>query len=817
MKSFFNILENEFKNLADLGYRIEENVFANSALAIIDSRLFAEKLLEEVAKKEGQEFLLSLNQFERIRSLNSDGILDNDIVRDFDDIRITGNVAVHEGKNNDIEHSIRLHKKLYSITKWFFEAYSSDYNVQVPLYIVPNFKQAQEAISLLDIDSIIKERLDEFLHLTQKKILVEEKGIERDLTKSEKELEEEMAIMKVLGYEYKDNILKEEAKEVEESIKIDYSEDINIDKEFSYVFKKLNGSYLLNELSKLSTSSQEAVESCESLNAFKTYLHVKRSIQDELIELLDEASSKESAQLILLCGSVGDGKSHLLAYLNENYNYIVKNFKIHNDATESFDPTLTEIETLSKVLDGFSDENIDSSKEKLILAINLGVLNNFLEEDFAKEKYKKFISFINESGVFNQGNISNGHKNENFKLVSFGNYNIYELTQSGAKSDYIEKLLKKIVSEEEDNPFYKAYKMDIDEKFNSPTIINYKILSVSGVTKRVSDLIIASMVKHKKIIGTRELLNFIYEILVPANIENFDMGSSTIDYINSLIPNLLFNSLDRGMILNIINKEDILKLRDEKVDEMLIKLNIASDISLVMKEYLDEENLGILDLILGDIKNLNLLTDSVKQDIVETIIRLLYLIGNDSISNVFKDSRFNDFMIYLYYFNIGQPKYYKKLFEEVKAAIFNWNDSPKDNYIYLNERLENFKVSEKLDLKLTKKGACENLNKDILERFKTNINIGFEVESKDKVEILELDYQLYKKIIDVNNGYYATKNDREDSVIFIEFVDRLVALGNMENELLIEDKRDKKVFKLTYENDFDEEFKFERVTRNDLL
>ena len=168
-------------------------------------------------------------------------------------------------------------------------------------------------------------------------------------------------------------------------------------------------------------------------------------------------------------------------------------------------------------------------------------------------------------------------------------------------------------------------------------------------------------------------------------------------------------------------------------------------------------------------------------------------------------------MTYLYYFNCGRPTSYKVMFEEVKEAIYNWNDYYKDNYIYLNEKLQHFKVAEKLDLKLSKKGACSQQNNEVLERFKTNINIALEVKDKNYTEVLEVDYQLYKKIIEINNGYYASKNDREESIIFVEFIEKLIKQGNMETELLILDKRDKKVFKLTYENDFDEEFTFERV------
>ena len=78
--------------------------------------------------------------------------------------------------------------------------------------------------------------------------------------------------------------------------------------------------------------------------------------------MIEEANNSEGSQLVLLCGSVGDGKSHLLAYLNEEHKELLEGFYIHNDATESHDPNLTELETLDNVLCSFRDENIDNSK-----------------------------------------------------------------------------------------------------------------------------------------------------------------------------------------------------------------------------------------------------------------------------------------------------------------------------------------------------------------------------------------------------------------------------------------------------------------------
>ena len=67
--------------------------------------------------------------------------------------------------------------------------------------------------------------------------------------------------------------------------------------------------------------------------------------------------------MILLCGSVGDGKSHLLAYLKEKKGNLIDHYKIFNDATESFSPDKNAMETLEDVLKGFSDEHIEENDE----------------------------------------------------------------------------------------------------------------------------------------------------------------------------------------------------------------------------------------------------------------------------------------------------------------------------------------------------------------------------------------------------------------------------------------------------------------------
>lgn len=75
------------------------------------------------------------------------------------------------------------------------------------------------------------------------------------------------------------------------------------------------GCKFLSQLSKLRKSSMESVENITSFDAFKKYLHVLRPVEEELRSLLSRVKATNKKTLILLCGSAGDGKSHLISYL----------------------------------------------------------------------------------------------------------------------------------------------------------------------------------------------------------------------------------------------------------------------------------------------------------------------------------------------------------------------------------------------------------------------------------------------------------------------------------------------------------------------
>lgn len=565
----------------------------------------------------------------------------------------------------------------------------------------------------------------------------------------------------------------------------------------NYKFEQLKESYLLNELSKLSASSKEVVESLEEMDYFKQYMHVDRTIQHQLFEMIERSSEAYGCQLILLCGSVGDGKSHLLSYLKSQNKELLEGFEFHNDATESIDPKLDEIETLQQVLEDFSDENINKSTKKLILAINLGVLNNFIESDEVKVNYTLLKKFIDDSKVFEQDDISENYESEKFKLVSFGDYSFYELTENGPKSDYIDNILLKIVSKESDNIFNQAYLLDKNNGLYNSMMVNYELLSLESVRKQVVNLLIKSLVKSKKILSTRDLLIFIYDLLVPSKFEKNEIN------LEDLIPNKIFISKESGEFLKIISDEDPINLRSDYIDKLLITLNTAKNTEMFMQYYFDKEILEKFDRVFNEYKKL----DIHSNDSFKIIIRFVFMIGKNEYIN--KDVYYDKYVEYLYFYNKGELSKYKDLFKKVKYLIYNWNGYAGDNYIYLNKYLNKFNIAEKVYIKESKKGSCPKNQEDILERFKKNIVIGFKCNDIYE-ETLEIDYQLYEKIEEIEEGYCCTRNDKEKLVRFVEFMQRIIMHGNMNEKVIIKEKSTKNTFFLEYSDFSDEKYVFGR-------
>lgn len=304
---------------------------------------------------------------------------------------------------------------------------------------------------------------------------------------------------------------------------------------------------LIRELSRLRKSSSESIDNANSFADFKVYMHVVREVETDLKELLAKVNEGNKKKLILLCGSAGDGKSHLLSYLkNTDSEKLLDNIRIYNDATESSSPKKTAIETLNEKLNDFSDEKLSDEGDSLILAINLGVLNNFIESDYG-ERFTRLKQYVIDNKILQNYPVKYEFDQESpFHHVNFADYHLYSLTKDGPKSDFIMSLMKKIYGDNNDNPFYKACREECGScslKMKCPVRYNYLFLSTQEMMDYVSKLLIKTSIKEKDVLTTREVLNYLYDVTVPQDFTKHDLskkvntnGNCIKYFLNSITP-----------------------------------------------------------------------------------------------------------------------------------------------------------------------------------------------------------------------------------------------------------------------------------------
>lgn len=710
--------------------KMEELLYQDPGSAVVKARVFAEEMLSEVLKREDAASLYLPSMYDKIAYLSREGILTPEIQKAFDTIRFAGNKAAHDGTFDDISTAFRLHKVMYKIAVWFCEVYSSE-QLQILPYEHPKPPAPQSNPE--DLEDIIRTQVLQLLG-----------GAGNFQTTGETQQEEV-------------------SPEQQGLIKKDLPQ---------------SGSYLLRELKRLQDSSQEAIENANAFSKFKDYLHVTRKIQTDLEDILIQNKDLDKANLVLLCGSVGDGKSHLLAYLKENKPELIEQYQIFNDATESFSPNRNAMETLEEILKDFSDQLVQSSKKKVILAINMGVLHNFINLEHQGYTYHALSEFVEESGLFSP-TVTTSFSQGSFSLISFGDYHPYELTKDGTQSSFFFQLLGKIFNEDTENPFYQAYQEDLRNNVKSMVHENYEFLQDPCVRKQIISLIVKTLVQFKLVISARAFLNFVADIVIPDEIQHIQI-TDEFEKVEQSVPGLLFGRKERSVILRALSEFDPIHLRSKYIDQLIIDLNTLYGRREVVKEYIP--SLKGQEWLVGFLEQEELSDTSLRQ-FCEVVVRLTYL-TNGEFSRKVESLDYIDFVKRLFYFNAGIKSEIKTVYDEIKDVLFKWKGSPKKDYIYLNEPGDPYRLAQKITLKPT----IEHLKfsqRDVFESFKATIVIAYHGGNSANKVYLEIDYPLYSLLMKVKEGYCPNRKDEEDAIKFVEFIKKIMNFGDKKEELLI--------------------------------
>ncbi|MDB5119734.1 MAG: phosphorothioation-dependent restriction protein DptF [Sphingobacteriales bacterium] len=583
---------------------------------------------------------------------------------------------------------------------------------------------------------------------------------------------------------------------------------------------------LIHQLSKLKESSKEAIADAqlEIEDDLKKYLHVERSVETDLKMIITEASTTDTSCLIMVCGNVGDGKSHLLSKIGQDSEMFVPlgSFKIHNDATESFSPDQTCIQTLQQILSPFSDDNILASKDKWILAINLGTLSNFLEENVTE--YSKLKEFVEKNGIINPDKFEIRDKfllDSQFQFVNFTNHHFYDLTHDGVKATLIEKILEKVVNPSAINPIFRAYNelSGSDSLLMCPVRTNFEFLSLEHNRKVIAKLLVECILKEKLIISFRQILNFIHDILVPFELSNLGieeykaniLSLSPILRLEYHIVNYLFERAQLSKIFSSFFKLDPSIRRYEKLDEKAIALFTSMEPLQIFIQDFPDISFQLRTTLKHSFSDQNIL--------FKFYLRLNYFVEYQD--SLYSDDHFQSFAKALYFSNIKDASGLKDVNELVKNAALLWNGSTleKNKIMFSNlSRHSSYRLFRNIQFRSSLPSPVEKVTKEILHQFQTEVKVQFLIpnkldNTKNNLIGVDVDYSLFVLLQKVNQGYRPNKLDRNSFINFVTMVDNLIYENSDSEELFIDEVNIG--YHLDYKLELDEynEFQFTKLNK----
>ncbi len=543
---------------------------------------------------------------------------------------------------------------------------------------------------------------------------------------------------------------------------------------------------LLNKLRKSSSESIDNVD--DPFDNFKKYMHVERDAERNLKYILKEVNGSRKKTLILLCGSAGDGKSHLLSYLKySDEEGWLDNYKIYNDATESDAPKKTAIETLNGVLSAFMDENLDKPGSNVILAINLGVLNNFIDSPYG-ECFKALKQYVESANILSSKvNKSDYNPSSHFQHVSFSDYQMFVLENGGINPEYIESLFGKIALRDDTNPFYVSYTKDCSSctyNSNCPVKKNYLFFSDEKVRRYIALLIVNVIVREKEILTTRELLNYVHDILVPQYFDILkykDSGQNSSEflkeYLRCITPSLLFDCNDISSIMNKTHKYDPLLYRDEDADDLAIEYYVADDISKVLEKfifdspYVEFKNKGLIDTINSD--------KVIKPKFFKVLVRLNAIYNGNA-----SDQSFQKYIRYLFSYNAGKKHELSNLYDDVIEAVTNWCGNDSEGNICIDDHNSEFSLYEAINFDVYLENMPLELESKKLNRFLPYIIVEFQNLKKQSHIQLDIDYSLYELMGKLKKGYVQTAEDKNNHADFISFIEKILMMGTADEHII---------------------------------
>lgn len=576
-------------------------------------------------------------------------------------------------------------------------------------------------------------------------------------------------------YSYTPEVMK---KELPEQASIKVSERVQTPIQVrSQTKAAMKTNHLLSLLQTLSDASKEAIMGPDTYSGVRDYLHIDTPIQKKLQEALENNVTNGGSQLIVLCGNVGDGKSHLIAHLKSHSPHLFAGVDVYNDATESMSPEKTAVETLETQLASFDDDHLFSSDKKMVLAINIGVLNNFITAMEEKGKFGMFRQFITQSSLYkSKGVITDA--NGKFQVISFFDYPLIRLDGNKVQSDFYDALFERLFQKDDVNIFYKAYKADKAGNNEFQCNYNYELLLNEKIQETLKSMLYRTIVQDKLIISTRKLLNFIYNTIVPGKeVEGKHAG---------FLPFLLFENPNHSEISSSMRRSDPVRAQHSGMDKVNIEYYNTNNYLTKTKELIGEP--PVFEQFALIFNNLDRLprNEQFHQITVNTFVRLMYLIQHSDWN--LEEEVYQDFLDVVYAVETKNRRALNDFIRMVMDSVREWNNSPRNNYIFLEEKSDS-------DIAI---GINYTLEFISIEKNAGNygVKLTFEEINNGTEHSVAIDFNLYSLLRKLKAGYVLKESDKRQGINFKEFLDSLIHKTKSLRRTIVVDKKLNYVYEL---------------------
>lgn len=523
---------------------------------------------------------------------------------------------------------------------------------------------------------------------------------------------------------------------------------------------------LIRVFRRLRQDSKESVNSGKNLSDFCRYMHVERSVETYLKMCMIDINTLNGG-IVLLAGSAGDGKSHMLSSLKAEIDDL--GFVIYNDATESNSPQLSAIEILKKALVQFNDVNLINTTQKLLLAINLGKLSAFVDDCEVQQDFSQLVRATRY--LVDGPRFSTCRADEDYpriKIVDLSTQNLFEFYANRIDVEYpidslfMKEVLDRVTASVESNPFYNAFKNSSSQKETklNPVLENYKLLSISAVKDSIVKLVIEAIIRFRLIVTPRDFLDFVYSIVVPDWIDRYVEKS---DFYRSLLPSLLFQT-NGHKIQQALNLLDPLKSSTRDHDIELAKLFASDGIPV---GYFTGLPICLESRLLSTINNRYSNHRTNIQNSVQLVFRLKHLLQYHSDSTSYR--AYLNWLCCIF----SQNSKWKQILDRIERVMPRHYGSYVDKRLYVP--LQNLQGSKYiLFSKASLRRGKPEFIYDPSDPSHFSMSVALNWTMGDKPIRLVLDYKLFEYLESLNAGKLSVNYEGEQNLAFSAFIHDVV-------------------------------------------